>query len=83
MKLPWGESCLVLRQHWVGGGVGDQGKLPVQSSSGEWHGDAAVGGSHHPNDGVLLSGLIFLLYQRDGVVQCSDGLQDNVRLTFQ
>ena len=47
----------------VGGSVGDQGELPVQSSFGEGNGDAAVGGSHHTNDGVLLSGLIFLLYQ--------------------
>ena len=57
-----GESCLVFRQVSVGGGVGDQGKFHGQGSSGEWHGDAAVGGAHHTNDGVLLSGLIFLLY---------------------
>ena len=69
----------------VGGSVGDQGELPVQSSFGEGNGDAAVGGAHHANDGVLLSRLILLLDHRDGVIQCSDGLREKVRVrrTFQ
>ena len=67
---------LVLRQVRVGGGVWHQGEPHGQGGAGQGDGHAAVGGPHHPNNGVQLEARVpvLILNQPFGVLQRLDGL---------
>ena len=67
---------LVLRQVRVGGGVWHQGKPHGEGGAGQGDGHAAVGGPHHPYDGVMLEACVpvLILNQPFGVLQRLDGL---------
>ena len=67
---------LVLRQIRVGGGVGHQRDPHGEGGAGQRDGHAAVGGPHHPYDGVMLEARVRVLFlnQPFGVLQRLDGL---------